>query len=332
MGNITQRVQPVVTWLTLGSWVAWAIGLTGLTAAVMMGWAFAQLNWFWTTFRWAGVLFVGLVTWFLVGVGLNLYRQEQAGGRRALDPWLIGAVISALALIGCLVGYALTSKTSPAQTAQTVPASSAPAVPLPDPRVAELQKQNEALQNQLAAAQKSAAAQPQSAPQSQSPRRIYTLEALQSRQRALSQLSDYLAGMPNELRTAADDLIGGLENTLPIREFLQRAQAVKALLGKCVSEQTNILGRYDGIDDIFNLTDWNYFTQKMEPALEEYIATVRALASSSNSPDLRASLLGNTQSRLQFAESVGGLRAWLNNTRVNIGKQRSEYDRAEVYK
>jgi hypothetical protein len=120
--------------VTAATWAVWLLGwalwfLFGLTGAALMAWAVSELAWFWNTFQWAGVFFTGLVTWFLIGVGLNLYRQEKVGGRQALDPWLIGAGVAALVLIGCIVGYALTSKNAVAGAppASANGASSSPA-------------------------------------------------------------------------------------------------------------------------------------------------------------------------------------------------------------
>lgn len=110
--KILDRWRDADGFVTAAGWIWWGAErifymVFGLSGAALVAWAFAQLHWFWDTFQWAGVLFIGLVTWFIIGAGINLYRQERTGGRRSMDPWLAGAGIAALALVGCLAGFAL---------------------------------------------------------------------------------------------------------------------------------------------------------------------------------------------------------------------------------
>jgi hypothetical protein len=106
MGNLTQRIQLIVTWLTLGSWVAWVFGFMGLTVAIVVGWAFAQLNWFWNLFQWAGVLSVVLVSWLMVGIGLNLYRQPGSGFAK------VGIGLGTIFIFVMIIGLAVWAKQS----------------------------------------------------------------------------------------------------------------------------------------------------------------------------------------------------------------------------
>lgn len=56
--------------------IKWAGGLGG--AGLMMG-LLARVEWYWETFRWAGLFGAGLVTWFLITLGLflNSWRRSQ---------------------------------------------------------------------------------------------------------------------------------------------------------------------------------------------------------------------------------------------------------------
>ena len=60
--------------LGFGNNIAWVFSALGLSGAVLMGWLSTQWHFFWTTLGWFGVAGVGLVTWFLIGLGLSLYR------------------------------------------------------------------------------------------------------------------------------------------------------------------------------------------------------------------------------------------------------------------
>src|ERR1041385_4404044 len=103
LGKSWKFWKEVDPFLSFGGYVSGAATLLGLPVAAVAAWAFSQLNWFWSTFQFAGVLIVGLITWLLVGVGLNLYRSARGGGeedRRVTDPLLIGAGLAALVLIG----------------------------------------------------------------------------------------------------------------------------------------------------------------------------------------------------------------------------------------
>jgi hypothetical protein len=126
LGKSWKFWKEVDPFLSFGGYVSGAATLLGLPVAAVAAWAFSQLNWFWSTFQFAGVLIVGLITWLLVGVGLNLYRSARGGGeedRRVTDPLLIGAGLAALVLIGCLVAYGMRAQAN-------APAASTPTAPL----------------------------------------------------------------------------------------------------------------------------------------------------------------------------------------------------------
>lgn len=120
-----ERFKQVDPYLSLGGYVLSVFSLLGITVGVVMGWLLSQLTWFWATFQWAGVLFGGVLTWLLIGIGLSLYRREQPSEERRLDPWLVGAGIAALALIICLAGYGLKGN-PPAPTAAGDPVATQP--------------------------------------------------------------------------------------------------------------------------------------------------------------------------------------------------------------
>ena len=161
--------------------------------------------------------------------------------------------------------------------------------------------------------------------------RVYTAESLATRQRAVSQLTEYLTGLGEELRAAADSLIGGSEDK-PIQQFMDQAKALRALINRCIAEQGRILNLYAGIDELSKLTEWNYLSQRMQPAFDEYMQIVQIILRAGNKPNLTAGEASNTAARLRFAESVGGWRAWLAQTRASLGSLRAQYDNAEVHK
>lgn len=89
-----------------------------------MAYLTSQLAWFWETFQWAGVLGVGLLTWFLAAVGFNLYRQ-LAGGRAISIPLIIAGA-ACVVMIGALIAY---SRSEAAVTPPTPVAGQAEAIP-----------------------------------------------------------------------------------------------------------------------------------------------------------------------------------------------------------
>jgi len=78
---ITDKISRASGLLDFGGWI-WNgfVFLTGLSGAAVMAWLTSQLAWFWGTFQWAGVLGVGIITWLLIGLGLNLYRHYFSAG------------------------------------------------------------------------------------------------------------------------------------------------------------------------------------------------------------------------------------------------------------
>src|SRR5258708_28665999 len=61
-------IQPLNTFLSLGSWVGWAISATGLTGAVLIAWASTTWTWYWSTFNFAGVAIAFLITLLVFAV------------------------------------------------------------------------------------------------------------------------------------------------------------------------------------------------------------------------------------------------------------------------
>jgi hypothetical protein len=76
MLKLFERWQKVDSASNAVNWLWWgAQAIFGFTAASIMGYAAAQLQWFWDTFRWAGAFGVGIVTWIIVGVGLRIWTS-----------------------------------------------------------------------------------------------------------------------------------------------------------------------------------------------------------------------------------------------------------------
>ncbi|GEM_PF-4787581 len=71
-----ERFKRIDPYLSLGNYLWQGAALFGIPVAAVMAWATSQLAWFWGTFQWAGVIGVGVITWLLIGVGLNLYRRS----------------------------------------------------------------------------------------------------------------------------------------------------------------------------------------------------------------------------------------------------------------
>jgi hypothetical protein len=70
-----EHLYRVDSLINLGGYAGWLVGTVGgVSVASLMAWLASRLEWFWATFEWAGVLSVGLLTWFVVGLGLYLYR------------------------------------------------------------------------------------------------------------------------------------------------------------------------------------------------------------------------------------------------------------------
>ncbi len=86
MGTFYSRVvQPLNTFLSLGSWVGWVISGTGLTSAVLIAWASTTWAWYWSTFSWAGVaiafliaLLVFAVVAFLLSLAFRPWQQPAS--------------------------------------------------------------------------------------------------------------------------------------------------------------------------------------------------------------------------------------------------------------
>jgi hypothetical protein len=76
--SVLERFAKTSGILDFGNWAWFAIQFcTGITGATVMAWAVSKLEWFWETFAWAGVIGVGILTWFLIGLGLSLYRSAS---------------------------------------------------------------------------------------------------------------------------------------------------------------------------------------------------------------------------------------------------------------
>jgi hypothetical protein len=120
---VFDRFKKADPYLSLGNYVYSGVGLLGFSGAALMAWAMSRLTWFWQTFEWAGILFVGLIVWLLIGIGLNLYRSGSASpGGKKLDPLLLGAALAALALVGLLAAYGIKSSSANTEIASDVTA------------------------------------------------------------------------------------------------------------------------------------------------------------------------------------------------------------------
>ena len=74
---VVRQYKKVDGLLNFGSYLAWIFGALGLSGAVLMAWLSTEWQFFWTTLGWFGVAGVALLTWFMIGLGLNLYRWTQ---------------------------------------------------------------------------------------------------------------------------------------------------------------------------------------------------------------------------------------------------------------
>jgi hypothetical protein len=100
MGTFYSRVvHPLNTFLSLGSWVGWAISASGLTGAVLIAWASTTWTWYWSTFSWAGVAIAFLIALLVfAGVALLLSLafwpwQRPAGEKKPNDDLGQGDVV-----------------------------------------------------------------------------------------------------------------------------------------------------------------------------------------------------------------------------------------------
>jgi hypothetical protein len=98
--------------------------LIGLPVGGLMAFMTAQLSWFWETFQWAGVLGVGILTWLLVGIGLNLYKHFAIAKGAPINPTLIIAGIACVVMIGALISYSR----SDSHVVTVTPATAMPSV------------------------------------------------------------------------------------------------------------------------------------------------------------------------------------------------------------
>ena len=101
-GKLFSHWQKTDSALSFGGWALW---IFGVPAGAVMGWSSSQLTWFWGTFQFAGVFFVSIVAWLMVGIGINLYRRKEADKDRKLDPLLLIAGVAAFVLIASLAAY-----------------------------------------------------------------------------------------------------------------------------------------------------------------------------------------------------------------------------------
>jgi hypothetical protein len=84
MGIFYSRViQPINTFLSLGSWMWWAIAsVTGFTGAAVIAWASTTWSWYWTTFSWAGVAAAFLAAFLLLATGFLIVALAVQALRR----------------------------------------------------------------------------------------------------------------------------------------------------------------------------------------------------------------------------------------------------------
>jgi hypothetical protein len=122
-----ERFKVVDPYISFGGYLWQGAAILGLPVGALMAWALSQLNWFWETFQWAGVIGVGLVTWLFVGIGLNLYKHLKPAQSRPISIYLIIAGVASLVLVGALIGYSRSQPSSGA-SAEPIP------LPLPPPQ------------------------------------------------------------------------------------------------------------------------------------------------------------------------------------------------------
>jgi len=112
--------------------IYWVLGLAG---GAVLAWGISHIAPFWQTFHLAVVIFVGIATWLLIGIGLNLFRHSRTDKGRSLDPLLWVAAIAAVILIGSLVAYSLKARELPQASIREEQA--APSQPQPEALVSD---------------------------------------------------------------------------------------------------------------------------------------------------------------------------------------------------
>jgi uncharacterized protein YggT (Ycf19 family) len=165
------------------------------------------------------------------------------------------------------------------------------------------------------------------APQSGPVQPQHDVEWKRIRQAANRDISDYLAG-PFQVfsRTAYDMVLISSRQSQTVGTQLKKAQGLEELLEVTFNEQGRMLSQYNGIDDVFDMTDWNYLAKKLQPALNEYILTLAQLP-----PDEPLNQHDGFPAADRFVQAVNGLQNWLNTTEGNLGESRARLEKTVVH-
>ena len=185
---------------------------------------------------------------------------------------------------------------------------------------APLEAKIKALEDQLAQQPKNAAT---AAP---TPKPIYTVEALVFRQRALTQLEQFIDTRTDKLLEEASALMSNDQHQRTPEQQIKLATAFLSAVQQYQPDQGKALSRFNGVDEILKLADWNWVAQKFEPALTEYIHTVRLL-----DPEVPAINAASHPAGGRFLTLISELNTWITKARDAIARQRAEYDKAEVH-
>lgn len=165
-----------------------------------------------------------------------------------------------------------------------------------------------------------------SSPSSAQAAPLHDAEWKRIRQEANRDVSIYLEGPFQKFANAARDItINGSKETVGVQ--LRRVENLKALLASTLSEQSRMLRRYNGIADVFDMTDWNVLSQKIEPAIDEYISTLKPLPQGE-----AVGKFDSLPSASRFSTAMEQLPKWINDTDRALGNKRAELEKIEVHK
>ncbi len=154
---------------------------------------------------------------------------------------------------------------------------------------------------------------------------LHDAEWKRIRQQANRDIEGYLDGPFQTFADTAQAIVDNI-NKEKVSAQLQRAIALRALLEDTNAKQYRMLRPYEGIDDIFSLTDWNLLKQKIEPAIVEYIAELTPLPQ-----DQGAGIFASQPSFQRFGAAVSLIPRWINDTVRSLANSRAKLEQTEVH-
>lgn len=143
------------------------------------------------------------------------------------------------------------------------------------------------------------------------------------RQEANRDISAYLDGPFQTFADAASAANAPALDTVGSR--LHKLENLKLLLATTMAYQNRMLTKYNGITDVFELTDWNMLARVFDPAIDEYISTLKPLP-----PDEPFRKFGSLPSLSKFGYAVENIPRWINDTQRAVGNKRHELEETVV--